>query len=677
MNRRTSRALIVVLAALALVGCSPLIGLFVRAAEGDGGVITDGQTVRGSTAGRGDRHTPSCTAGGSDVGYVFIPERSGTYAVDVNAGYDCVVAVFDQAGSPMACNDDAGSTNHSRVEVRFEAGNRYVLAVDGYRGATGRYEMTLQSLSLDPAPGGEGGQPADHELLVGQRGAGDTSTLSDTRTPPCGATPGSPDETWTFRPRESGTYRIDVDSEFDGVLALYPQNGQTPLECNDDHGSTRASQIIAELAQGAVYEIVVDGYRGQSGAYGVEISRTGRTAPPSSPGAATPLRLSVPARGDTTNQSDDVRPGCGSAPGTPDQAFLFTPPAAGRYRFRVDAQYDSVLAVYPAQGASPLDCNDDMGSTRVSQLDIDLAAGQQYRVVVDGWGRGAGPFTLVATALTGPGAPPPSAGQALRVGQAVSGNTNGRPSRVSPGCGSGPNTPDETWTFTPPVTGQYRVHVDGQYDSVLAVYPAGGSQVMICNDDFQTTRQSRVEITLNAGQSYDIVVDGFSSNAGAYTLRVDAISASGAVIQVPSGPAISPAGVENITALEATCGNAPVLQSGLVAGRITGTRANARVSCGQGGGGGDAVYRIQVQHDARITITAQSALGPLLELRDACSRGHSVVSCADGAQTPQSSTLTADVDASSTYYLIVDTRSSGNGTFTLDTQITPRPAPTP
>lgn len=219
------RALPYLIAALTC-GCSPLIGLLVRAGQSDGSEIHVGESVSGSTRGASDRFAPSCGApdGGGDRAYVFVPEASGVYRVEVDGEYDTVVAVFDESGGAVDCNDDAGSTSHSQVEPRLEAGQRYHLVVDGYRGATGNYTLRLTAVSVT-----EPSTPATGDALaLDQRREGDTTGRPDTRTPPCGSVPGSLDQVWRFTPTEAGRYTVDVDSVFDGVLAVYATGSGEP-----------------------------------------------------------------------------------------------------------------------------------------------------------------------------------------------------------------------------------------------------------------------------------------------------------------------------------------------------------------------------------------------------------------------------------------------------------------
>jgi hypothetical protein len=120
-------------------------------------------------------------------------------------------------------------------------------------------------------PSGGGVAPAapDHDLIVGERYTGDTSSGYDSVTPPCGSAEGNPDERWTFTPSVSASYVITVDSTYDGLLAVY--DGGSNLACNDDFTSTRNSQVTVSLEAGRTYYVVVDGFSSNRGGYNLVV----------------------------------------------------------------------------------------------------------------------------------------------------------------------------------------------------------------------------------------------------------------------------------------------------------------------------------------------------------------------------------------------------------------------
>jgi hypothetical protein len=63
--------------------------------------------------------------------------------------------------------------------------------------------------------------------------------------------------------------------------------------------------------------------------------------------------------------------------------------------------------------------------------------------------------------------------------------------------------------------------IGAAFDTVL--YVRSGATELACNDDLDppTVRQSRVSLSLQAGQMIAIVVDGFAAESGAFVLRIN------------------------------------------------------------------------------------------------------------------------------------------------------------
>jgi hypothetical protein len=524
---------------LALAGCSPLIGLIVEAAESGSAELRTGSSVRGSTRDASDAFQPGCgaPAGAGDRVFVFRPERSGIHRFDLAGNYDCVLGLYDDTGRGLDCNDDSGSVSHSMITRDLEVGRTYLLVADGYGSARGDFELRAVFVSAPaPAPPGlvSNAPPVQlaGALAPGQAAQGDTRGGADRVTPPCGSRPGSPDQSWTFTPPRTGTYQLQVDADYDSVLAIYRPGSPTPIGCNDDHGSTRVSRVVTQLDVGVSYEVVVDGFGGASGTYVLRANE-----------------------------------------------LVSTPPGV------------------------------------------------------------------------------------LPVAQLVRGDTNAGSDTQTPSCGSVPGSNDQVWTFTAPADGMYRLDVASEYDAVLALY--GPSGELACNDDFTSTRDSRLEFTLRAGQSYRVVIDGYQGGQGAYQLQVTALTVSGQVLPTPPLP--PPSSVEDIGALEGRCASAPILGSGRTNGSF-GSDSHARLSCALSPGS-ERIYREQVQQRARLGVQVQGQRQPAIELRSGCSRGHSVLICDPGRGSMAALATLLDPG---TYYLVVDSRvSDGDDTFALDVSITP------
>lgn len=130
---------------------------------------------------------------------------------------------------------------------------------------------TRSAVPAEPAIAAVAAVAPEGALFVGQEVAGNTAaTGTDTRTPTCGSTPGSPDQTWSFTAPSAGIHRFRAEATFDSTIAIYAPNGQQ-LACNRHAGRERASEVAATLVAGRTYQIVVDGFRGATGSYTLQV----------------------------------------------------------------------------------------------------------------------------------------------------------------------------------------------------------------------------------------------------------------------------------------------------------------------------------------------------------------------------------------------------------------------
>lgn len=664
------------LAATALLssGCSVFV-LLAREARGSGddGTITVGQTVSGDTNGGVDAVTPGCgTQGGSpERRYFFTAPETRRYLATTASQFDGVLAVYAHGatGEPITCNDDHGSTRASQVAFEAQAGSTYDLVVDGYHGQRGAFTLVIEA---EGAPTQGGSTPpvplaSGASLTVGVTVTGSTSGGTDTRTLSCGApTAGTPDVTYVFTPTEGGVYTFRTQTDYDGTLEVF--DGASSLGCNDDDGSTRASRVSATLQGGRTYAVVLDGFGSQSGSFQLVVDH--QIAQSASGGA---IAVGTPVRGTTVGAPDTITLSCGAPrPGTPDVTFTFVPPEDGMYVFRTQTDYDGTLEVFDDSSAS-LGCNDDDGSTRASRVTATLSAGRTYRVVLDGYAGGMGSYELSAThPIARPAGP-------ITAGQTVNGSTLSGTDVRTPPCGSAPGTPEQIWTFTPPTTATYRLRLDSSYDGVLAVYPVGAPDPLMCNDDAGSTRASEIEGSLIGGQRYEIVVDGYAGGVGDYTLRLEMLSGvGGAPVAPPSAISSSIHGgplPENLGEMDARCAAAQVVGTGHHTAVIEPTEGAAQVSCGSGGAGGDQVFTLVLAEASSVSVHAAAEFAVALEVRATCTG--QAMQC-EVVPPPTGRDFDLALPAG-TYIIVVDALESGaRGPVHLSLNIRPsHPTPAP
>jgi hypothetical protein len=100
-----------------------------------------------------------------------------------------------------------------------------------------------------------------------------------------------------------------------------------------------------------------------------------------------------------------------------------------------------------------------------------------------------------------------------------SGTTTGYVDNYTGPCFYAGGAPDVVYSYTPAATVLATISLCGSsYDTGLNVVNSAMVSVA-CNDDFCGV-QSQVEVSLTAGTTYYIIVDGYASGSGTYTLNV-------------------------------------------------------------------------------------------------------------------------------------------------------------
>jgi hypothetical protein len=199
---------------------------------------------------------------------------------------------------------------------------------------------------------------------------------------------------------------------------LYMRSGSCAgleLGCNDDTtgcgagqtaGDSHASRLTPTVTAGQTYWIVVDGYDGARGGFGLTITQPGSSAP--SPDGTCAAPFVIPADGSVlagTTSGPGALSGCSQSQLSGEKVYRWTPTTSGTATLETcgDAtEYDTVLYVIEATcGGAPLVCGDDAvgcgtaaGSRNGSRVSLDVVAGRTYFVVVDGYNGRTGAYRL-------------------------------------------------------------------------------------------------------------------------------------------------------------------------------------------------------------------------------------------------------------------------------------------
>lgn len=282
------------------------------------------------------------------------------------------------------------------------------------------------------------------------------------------------------------TVTVEAVGDFDPKVRVV-EIGGPELGADDDSGGGHDSLLAVELAEGRDYEVEVTEFSGDGGEY-VLLVRGGEIAP-----VETAARVDGPAA--VLGQS--LAFGIGD-----DQIGVhpFVATASGPVAFRVAAvdDFDPIVTVTEPGGAE-LGSDDDSGGDRDALLIVEVVEGRTYEVRVAEFSDDAGSYELLLTSLY------------------VDGSPIGRDSEVA-----GAVDDDETarHRFTGP-GGEVTVRVVGEdgFDPVLTIR-GGDGEVLGSNDDADGL-DSRLTLTLPLDAEVTIEVEGFSGNAGSYTLVVE------------------------------------------------------------------------------------------------------------------------------------------------------------
>ena len=369
-----------------------------------------------------------------------------------------------------------------------------------------------------------GGEPAQ-ECPYGELMAPDivmTSTLGQDSEflSSCGGN-GAPDVSYTLTAPVDGMYVIDTfGSDIDTILAVFDGVcGGDELACNNnDPDNSPQSRVSVPLTAGQTVTVVADGFALQGGDVQINVAVFEGTCPNGDLGNTVPQTYS----GSTAAADNTLFGTCGGGQAA-DEAFTFTAPQAGIYTIDTEnSNFDTVLYVRDGCDGAELACNDNaVGQT--SRVNVTLQQDQEIVIVVDGAGLDEGDFDINIDLDACP-----DFDLGNTVPQTVMGSTAGEVNSSSGTC-VGSSAPDVAYTFTAPFDGAFVFDTAGS-DFDTGIYAFEGATCdgvqLACNDD-AIGLQSEIQLDLVAGQIVTIVVDGFSTNSGNYTLNVSEYDSCG------------------------------------------------------------------------------------------------------------------------------------------------------
>jgi hypothetical protein len=199
----------------------------------------------------------------------------------------------------------------------------------------------------------------------------------------------------------------------------------------------------------------------------------------------------------------------------------------------LSSNFDTVLAVYEVDGSAPHGCNDDIQApdpTRpnlqfrlASEMVLDTVAGREYAVQVGGCmpanacGAATGNVTLRVSST--PSNDDRAAATSIPPGGSLAATTNGATleSGELASCGAHPYAKTVWFRYTAPAIGTAIFSASG-FDTVLAVYRAGSTTPIGCNDDAVEKQlgASRLPSSQPPGPPVEVVPGDYLIQIGGY-----------------------------------------------------------------------------------------------------------------------------------------------------------------
>lgn len=201
-----------------------------------------------------------------------------------------------------------------------------------------------------------------------------------------------------------------------------------------------------------------------------------------------------------------------------DRSLLWVAPQSGTYQTALWSDVPASMAVSEGKcDGSLIAC---VPNNFGLQPIFDAIAGDAFTFVIEA--EQTTPFQLQIELM--PVSPSCPVGELFGPSSIVGGSTFGAANEFGSDCG-GFESNDQAWIFIPEVSGIYRFDTAGSnFDTILEVFDdfCGGS-VIACIDDNPMDTFAVLDVELEAGHVYTIVVDGFGGQSGDYQLALDLI----------------------------------------------------------------------------------------------------------------------------------------------------------
>ncbi len=181
-------------------------------------------------------------------GFLFTPERDGTYAFFSMEGDDTFASLYDSGDTLIGENDDGGEDGNFCLRITLEAGKPYFLLTrDNGSQTNGQYKVCVVSYMDTPA------LTADAPAHVSYDGTEISGALR-------------------FIPERDGVYAFSSAGEYDTYASLYDSDFHH-ISDNDDGGEISNFCLKSVLKAGKTYFLLTKRLNGKPAEYTVSVTK--------------------------------------------------------------------------------------------------------------------------------------------------------------------------------------------------------------------------------------------------------------------------------------------------------------------------------------------------------------------------------------------------------------------
>ena len=367
--------------------------------------FSDSRSTTGATSEAGE--PAPCEGGGKTVWYSFTPSADVSVTADTfGSDYDTVLAAYTgpslAALSLVACNDQGGDGNQSRITLDARAGTTLHFQVAGSQGDSGNLTFTVAESPPPPV----NDDFADAVVAPSLPFADSRRTAGTTTEPDepaaCGFVASS---VWySFTPGTDVTLTADTfGSDYDTILAVYAGDSLadlTAIACNDEYAGTSQSRVSVVASAGTQLYFQAGSLFGDTGDLAFTLAASTGTPPANDRFAAAlpvgtrPFTASLSTLDAASEVGEPIA--CGGIAHT--VWYSFTPGASGTITANTfGSGYDTVLAAYTGTsltGLTAIACNDQAAGGNQSQIAFPVTAGTTVHLQVGGFFGATGDLVL-------------------------------------------------------------------------------------------------------------------------------------------------------------------------------------------------------------------------------------------------------------------------------------------